>query len=105
MLEHRIHQSRPRDESARRAKILIDATYLMAEAVAFAVAIEAEVEQRRVRDGGSRLVVALRVLERSAVDVAEYHAAVDVGDAIVVAADDAVGVRHADARLAADVAL
>ncbi len=45
----------------------------------------------------ARLVEAPRRLKRRAVNVSEHHSAIHVGDAIVVAAEDAIGVRHADA--------
>src|SRR4029079_16932634 len=94
-----------RDESAQRAKFLIDAVHAVAESKPLAVAHETHVPERRVPNHAARLVVALRELECTAVDLAEDHASIDVGDTIVVVANDAIGVRHPNARLSSEVAL
>src|SRR6185312_15784028 len=52
-----------------------------------------------------RLVEAFGVLKGAVPDVGEDEPSVDVADAVVVPADSTIRVRHADARLVADVPL
>ena len=106
MIDRRVHDSGARDESAQRAEVLADAGHRVAEArIACRCARKFLPTAARSASTPRVLSKLSRVLERAAVHLAEHDAAVDVGDAIVVAADDAIGVRHADARLVADVAL
>ena len=105
MVDRAVRDAGARDEAAQRTKILIDAVQPVAKSESLAVARQADVPQRCVLHHAARLVIALGALKGRGVHLAERVAAVDAGNAIVVRAGDAVGVRHADARLVADVAL
>ena len=70
-----------------------------------AVAREDSFPQRRVPHYCVCFIKAAGSLERRAVDLAEDNPPVDVGDAIVISAEHAIGVRDAESRLSADVAL
>src|ERR1700680_1973167 len=105
MIDPRVDDSRSRDESAPRPKIFADAGHDIAQTESLAVTRKDSFPKRSVAHDSARLVEASRPLERGAVHFSEHNAAVDVRDAIVVAAEYTVGVRDAKARLAADVAL
>ena len=105
MIDVRADDSRTRDESAPSAKVIADAVEQVAQPELFAVARKDSFPQRSVERHARGSVEAFRALERSAVDIAEHDAAIDIGDAIVIVAEHAVGVSHADSRLSAKVAL
>src|SRR3982751_4916379 len=104
MIDRGVHDSRPRDEAAARAEVLVDAGKYVADAELLAVAREDSFPERRIVGDAVSAVEATRALERAAVDITEHDPAINIGDAIVVAAEHAVGVRDTDARFAAEVA-
>src|SRR3954470_145084 len=103
MIDRGAHDSRPRDEPAARAEVLVDAGKYVADAELLAVARKDSFPERRIVGDAVNAVEAARALERRAVDIAEHNPTIDVGDAIVVVAEHAVGIRDTDARFAAEV--
>src|SRR4051812_27488466 len=105
MIDSGVDDARPRDESAARKEILADAGEDIAEPEFLSVAGELAVPQRCVARSARRFVEASRSLKRRGVNIPEDDTTVDVGDAIVIAAEHAIGVSDADPGFAAEVPL
>src|SRR5207244_11572583 len=104
-IDVRMHDARATDEPARRAKVVRDAGEHAAQSPDAMLNRELREPQRRGRRDGAGAVAAPGQLQVQAIDVPEDQPAVHLGHAIVVAALDAIGVRHADARSMSQAAL
>src|SRR4051812_28595137 len=105
MIDAGVNDPWPRDKSAARQEILADAGEDVAEPEFLSVAGELAVPQRCVARYARRFVEASRSLKRRGVNIPEDDTTVDVGDAIVIAAEHAIGVSDADPGFAAEVPL
>src|SRR3954469_756188 len=105
MIDAGVNDPWPRDKSAARQEVLADAGEDVAEAEFLPVPRELAFPESCVARQAGGLVEAPRGLKRRGVDISEDDAAVDVGYAIVIAAEHAIGVGDADPRFAAEVPL
>jgi hypothetical protein len=97
MIQRCVHDPGARYEPARRAEILADAGHHVSQSEAFSIARENSFPQRRVARQPVCLVEASCRLKRSAVHLSEHDSSVDIADTIVIAPNDAIRLRHADA--------
>src|SRR5207253_9289575 len=101
----RAHNSRTRDEAAPGAEVVTDPGEEVTQTELLAVARKDSFPQRPVAHYSVRFVEASYTLEGRAVDLSENNSPVDVSDAVVISAEHTIGVRAAESRLAAAVAL
>src|SRR5207249_265371 len=104
-IDVRVHDPRPADEPTRVPKVVPDAGKQAAQAPRAILHRELAQPQRRGRGHSSDPRAAARELQVESVDLLEDQPAVDLRDAVVVAALDPIGIRKADARASAEALL
>ena len=105
MVDVGAHYTRSRNEPAARAEIVADTVEQIPEAKFLAVARQRRVPERGVARGSARAIEAPRALQQQVVDVAKNDPCIDVGNAIVVAAEHSIRVGDANSRLATKIVL
>src|SRR5207253_9370493 len=96
-----MHDPRSADESTRVAKLVRDAGKQAAQPPDTMLHRELAQPQRRRRGHAADPRAAARELQVESINLFEDEPAVDLRDAVVIAAFDAIGVREADARASA----
>ena len=104
-IDERMHDAGAADESARGTEVVRNAGKHAAQPPDAMANRELREPERRGRGHATGARPAGAELQVESVDVLEHQPAVYLGDAIVVAALDPVGVRHADARSMSQAAL
>src|SRR5436190_2691938 len=104
-IDVRMHDARPADESAGVAKLVRDAGEHTAQTPDAMLNRELAQPQRRSRGHAADPRAAARELQVESVDLLEDEPAVDLRDAVVIAALDPIGIREADARASTEALL